>query len=389
LHHYSNIEMNSIVLPSDSDWPEGCHVVVRSIARERARMTFLGQLFGQSNIIYIHTEKQQYYAGEVVSGQVTLSVVQPLHVDGIYLKISGSEMTEFDAARSRTVRDSHDPQKTRVETYTVRVDDCHTFFRRRYCIYSTKSTLSGGNFVFPFQFQLDPKLPGTFEICNKRQYSRHLQASVGYQVKAEVAVPGLLKPNLYHSQEILINEPLRSMLMSSDTLKEAKVTFLCCIPKGTVTMSANIDRNAYSPGETVQLHLIVDNSESQVDLEAFTLKLRKDLSVRAGSDTYSAGGTVIKSSSPGVKAGERADRYIQLSLPHEAEPSTRSKLIDCEYELNVVLKVPWSPDVITKQAVQIVAAQRQDYVAHLQYPPNWEPSVMPMCNLQHMSYVTY
>ncbi|PJF17204.1 hypothetical protein PSACC_03008 [Paramicrosporidium saccamoebae] len=352
-------------------------------------MTFLGRLFGQSNIIHIHTDKQQYYAGDLVTGQVTLSVVQPLHVDGVYLKINGNELTEFDVTRSRTVKDPHDPQKNIVETYTERVNGHHTFFRRRYCIYATKSTLSSGNFVFPFQFQLDQKLPGTFEIYNKRQYSRSLQASLRYHVEAEVAVPGMLKPNLYHSQDILINEPLRNMLMSSDTLKEAKVTFLCCIPKGTVTMSANIDKNAYSPGETVQLHLIVDNSESQVDLEAFTLKLRKDLSVHAGSDTFYGNGTVIKASSPGVRAGDRADRYIQLSLPHDTEPSTRSKLIECEYELNVVLKVPWSPDVVTKQAVQIVAAQRQDYVSKLQYPSGWEPSVMPMSDLQSMSYISY
>lgn len=353
-------------------------------------MTFLSSLFGQRNVIYVHTDKQQYYGGEQVSGQVILSVVEPIHVDSIYIKLSGREETEFDVQRSRQRKDPRDPNRTITDYYTERVNDARTFFRRRYCIHSQKCTLMPGNYVFPFQFQLEAKLPGTFEIYNRGRYSsRHLSASASYSVETEVVVPGMLKPNLHHSQDILINEPLRTALMSSDTHKETKVTFLCCIPKGTVSMAANIDKNAYGPGETVQLHLIVDNSQSQVDLQAFSLKLVRSLYVRAGSDTYSDCGTVVKASSAGVKAGDRVERYIQLTLPHDAEPSTTSKLIDCSYQLSVELKVPWSPDVVCRQQVQIFAPQRQTYVSQLQYPSSWSPSVYPMADLQNMQYVTY
>lgn len=373
-------------------------------------MSFFGKLFGQTDIIYIHTDKQQYYGGEIVSGQVILSVTKPLHVDGIYLKLCGKEFTEFDVERSKEVNDGNGGTKTIYYTQTLSQEN--TFFRRKYCIFSTKSTLQGGNFVFPFQFQLQTNLPGTFDITNQKRFAKDLKASINYQVGVEVAVPGMLQPNLRHSQDILICEPLRGLIMCSDTLKEAKVTFLCCIPKGTVTLSANIDKNAYGPGETAQLHLIVDNSLSQVDLEAFSLKLVRKLEVRAkvdnyagqswgagsqsvsvkswgGEETYTDQVTVVKVSSPGVKAGERAERYIQLTLPHDTEPSTKSMLIDCSYELSVVLKVPWSPDVVTKQAVQIFAPPRQTYIAHLQYPTDWAPSVMPMCDLEKMQYVSY
>lgn len=366
-------------------------------------MTFLSRLFGQNNLIYIHTDRQQYYAGEQVSGTVILSVIQPLHVDGIYLKIYGYEETEFDVSCQSQKTDNQG--KVKLEQWTERVRGSNTFFRKRYCIYSQKCTLASGNFVFPFQFLLDAKLPGTFEIYGQQKFSqRSTKASITYRVETEVAVPGLLKPNLYHSQDILICEPLRTALMSSDTYKECSVTFLCCIPKGTISMSANIDKNAYEPGDTVRLRLILDNSSSQVDLEYLSLKLVSEINLiatevidrpigldsrRICHEVSSSRGTIAKARSAGVKAGERVDRYIQLTLPTDCEPSTKSSLISCKYLLSVELKVPWSPDVVITQPVQIYASQRQTYQAHLQYPPDWAPSVFPIIDLQTMQYVTY
>lgn len=350
-------------------------------------MTFISRLFGQTDLIYIHTDRQQYYAGELVSGQMILSVVHGLNVDGVFLKIYGNEEVEFDAARVKETKNS-DGKKEYVH-YTERVRASKTFFRRKYCIYSQKCTLTSGNFVFPFQFRLDAKLPGTFEIYNHKSFSQYATANITYRVEAEVAVPGLLTPNLRHSQDILICEPLRAVLMASDTYKETKVTFLCCIPKGNVSMTANIDKNAYAPGESVQLRLIIDNSQSRVDLDCLVLRLSSKISLHASGDEATCSGTVVKASSAGVKAGERADRFIQLSLPPDLEPSTSSDLISCEYVLNVILKIPWSPDVNIKQPVQIYAPQRPTYVGKLQYPQGWAPSVFPVADLQTMQYVTY
>lgn len=350
-------------------------------------MSFFGRLFGQTNIIYIHTDKQQYYAGEVVTGRIMLSVVNPLHVDGIYLKLEGHEHVEFDAARTRTIQEANGQQRT--EHYTVRVSDTQRFFRRRYCIYQQKCTLAGGNFVFPFTFPLDSRLPGTFEISKGRAFSQYFGGDISYRVEAEVAIPGMLKPNLYHCQDILICEPLRTQMMTTNSYKESKVTFLCCIPKGQVAMSATIDRNAYGPGDVVQLHLTVDNSASTVNLEALSLKLVRTIKGYAGMDSYRDCETVAKTRTPGLKAGDRADRQIQMVLPHDAEPSTDGRLVKCAYELSVVLKVPWSPDVVITQPVQIYAPQRTTYVANLQYPANWNPNVFPTADLQNMQFVTY
>lgn len=350
-------------------------------------MGLFSNLFGKQDLLYIHTDKQQYYAGEQVTGQVILSVIQPIHIDAIYLKLSGYEETSFDVSRSRTVYDKNNQPRT--EHYKQHVTGNNTFFKRRYGLYSQKTTLHAGNFVFPFQFILNANLPGTFNLYSQKHFSSRVQAKVWYSVEAEVAVPGLLTPNLRHSQDIIIHEPLRIAPMASETHKESKVTFLCCIPKGTINMSATIDKNAYGPGETVGLRLIVDNSQSTVDLEALSLKLVAQISLKANGGSTGSTGTVVKARTPGLKAGERADRFIQLTLPLDTEPSTHSKLIECSYILSVELKVPWSPDVVVRQPVQIYAPVQSTYIAQLQYPSNWAPSVFPTSDLQTMQYVTY
>lgn len=354
-------------------------------------MGFFSNLLGKSNLIFIHTDKQQYYAGEVVTGQVILSAVAPLRVDGVFLKLSGRESTEMDIPRTRTVyyTTSSGATSSRTEKYVVRVSDSNTFLRRKYCLYAQKCTMAGGNFVFPFQFQLDSKLPGTYYMTKGSSWDGYVKASVSFQVEAEVAVPGILTPNLCHSQAILICEPLRDTLASSEVYQEQKVTFLCCVPKGVVSLSANIDKNAYCPGETVILRLVVDNSQSQVDLGACSLKLSESTTIRAGMDSKSLNRTIIKTKSLGVTKGERAERFIELQLPPQLEPSTSAHLVDCTYALDVVLKVPWSPDVVCRREVQIVAPQSPTYVTALEFPPNWNPTVYNTVDLNSVQYVSY
>lgn len=354
-------------------------------------MGIFSNLFGNSNLIYIHTDKQKYYAGEVVTGQVILCVIQPLQMNGVFIKLSGLEQTKIEVQRSKHVPDPkpENPQNTRIVFWNEEVNDANTFFRRKYCIFAQSCVLNPGNFVFPFQFPLEAKLPGTFKLQTTHSSVQGVDASVLYQVEAEVAVPGMFNPNLRHSQQILIHEPLRAALMASDTYKETKVTWMCCVPKGTVSLSASLEKNAYCPGEVVRLRLIVDNSKSTVDLPACSLKLTGAITVRARGETKRMGGTIVKATSPGLPAGERAERMIEMILPHSIEPSTSSKLVHCAYTVDAVLKVPWSPDVLCKTCVQIVIPQTADYVAQLQYPPGWNPTVYSPVDLQKMQYTTY
>jgi len=248
-----------------------------------------------------------------------------------------------------------------------------------------RSTLVGGNFSFPFQFVLDANLPGTFYTGSRSGPS----GSVHFEVGAEVAVPGMFEPNLKHSQDILICQPLNKQLMAADTYKETNVTFLCCIPKGKVSLSASIDKNAYGPGDLVQLNLIVDNSNSKVDLENFSLRLDRSIELRAEGRSHYETKTVVKSKCGGVPKGDRAERQMGIQLPADTEPSTNANLVKCSYKVIVELHVPWSPNVKVSTPVQVFAPVRATYSAVLTMPSGWAPTVMPMVDLQNVQYQSY
>lgn len=353
---------------------------------------FFDRLFGSRNLIHVHTEKQQYYSGEVVQGTISLSIVEATHIDAVYVKIKGFQESAFEETESvsSTRVDSNGEKRNESKLVTVLRQQKSVFFRRKYCIHAYKATLHNGNFLFPFQFQLEHGLPGTFTISSQSSgFNSFPKGIVRYSVKAEVAVPGMFKPNIKSTQDILICEPLDRALMSSDTYKEAKVTFLCCIPKGHVSVAANIDKNAYAPGEVVNVRLIVDNTQSHVALDGLSLKLQQSLKLSAQNHTYQRDETVARGRSQAVPVGERTDRIIQLVIPQQTEPSTRASLVRCDYTLKIDMIVPWSPNVTLKQPVQIYAPVQQTYVMAPAMPPDWNPTLMPAVNLAEAVYQSY
>lgn len=350
-------------------------------------MGFFTSIFQQQvNTIFIHTDKQQYYSGERVTGTVTLSVREAMHVDGIYLKVKGYQYTRFDKSVPREVYDPNAPNKRRTVYEHQSFSERDVFFRRRFCLYAVKSTLTPANFVFPFDFVLDTGLPGAFSFGSE---SGRTCARVIYKVKAEVAVPGIFQANLKHSQPLLIHEPLRQQLSRTDSFKEESIFFCCCISKGHVSMAASIDKNAYAPGETCNLKLQVDARECQVDIDNISFRLVRSLRFRAQGREWSDGDTLMRNTTPSVKAGGMTERSIPLRLPLECAPSCRSALISCEYTLQVVLVVPWCPDVYLTVPVQIYTPQLASYETKLVYPEGWAFTTMPTAHLQLSNGATY
>jgi len=335
----------------------------------------LFQFFGSRNLIIIHTEKPSYYAGERVTGTVSLSVVEPLFMDAVFLKVNGYEMT--DVPYQHPVQEYDPTTKQNVTRYVERrASETNKFYSRSFCLYSCKSLLGTGNFVFPFEFVLDGSLPGTFYLKDGKA-----KGEVVYKVAAEVVATGLFTNNLRHEQEIVIKEPLKQPLTGSETFKETDVTFLCCINKGRVAMSANVDKNAAAPGEAINLHIVVDNTRSQVDLKEVRFHVKRELRFSANGQKWSDYSTIITSTSPQVLQGTNADRWIAVRIPNGTMPSTTSSLITCSYYLTVELAVPWSPNVRINLPLQVFAPTPAEYVAVVQYPPSWQATTMATASL--------
>ena len=313
--------------------------------------------------IYIHTSKPEYYPGELVEGTVHLNVTTPADIDSINLLAEGFERVKF------TIRGNDHTPRPNGRTSTPGVDKICTAHRpvfiRTVNLLTTKSTLQPGVFVFPFQFTLNNNLPGTCTVgCGDSQ------GSVRYTLHVQAVVPGFFKANLEHLQDLRVIEPLRKKAVATQAHKEENVTFLCCIPKGSVSLSADLAKNVYYSGETVEVKLKVNNSESQVNLRGCSLELVQQVFMRSGKEEEAFGLKVVREKSLAVAAGEICDRTIQMILPADMEATTIGGIIRCTYELTIRLSVPWSPDVVITQPVDIVATPMPNYALIVPYIPN-------------------
>jgi arrestin (S-antigen)-like protein len=312
--------------------------------------------------IFIHTTKPDYYPGELVQGTVHLNLTAPTDIDAITLLVEGKVKAHFTRSESYSYSSNG---KTERGTRTKVYEEKQVFYTRVTSLLITKSTLQPGVFVFPFQFHLDYNLPGTCHITHGNS-----EGKVHYSLFAQAIVPGFFKSNLEHTQELRVAQPQREMAIATQTFKEENVTFLCCISKGHVSLSANLVKNLYYPNEMVEVKLQINNSESKVNLRACSLQLIQHvvLHAKGAEETFSV--KVAETKSPPIAAGETCDRTIQMLLPFTLESSTDARIVKCIYQLVVRLSVPWSPDVVLVQPVQILNAPLSSYVPAIPYIPN-------------------
>ena len=326
-------------------------------------MGILDDIFstGQT-FIYLHTTKPDYCLGDVVQGTVYLNVVTPTDIDEIKFKAEGREKAHFYIGDSK---------------HSAR----GIFFTRMGNLFEVKSTLQPGMYAFPFQFTLnDNYLPGSFFLD---EWQKNFEISIRYRLHVEVTVPGTFKLGLDHTQDLRVIKPLKQARTAVQAYKEEVVTYLGCISKGDVSLTANFAKNIYYPGETVEVKLQVNNSASQVDLKACSLELVRVTALYA-KDSIEHRQKILKERSSPIAAGEICDRTIQMVLPTTMEASTIAMVMECSYELTIRLSVPWSADVVLTQPIQILAIPKRgrgsvapDISNHIMMPEVSLPSMAP------------
>ena len=301
--------------------------------------------------IYLHTSKPEYHPGDVVQGTVHLNVITPTEINEIKFRAEGCEKVHF------TIGDSKHSARG-------------VFFTRRGTLFEATSTLQPGVYAFPFQFTLSENyLPGSL---SKNYWRRSFDVSIRYRLFVEVTMPGTFKLGLDHTQDLRVVAPSKQVPTAVQAYKEENVTLLRCIPKGSVSISANFNKNMYHPGDIVEAKVQVNNSASPVNLQACSLELIQVMGLYA-KECIEHRIKVIKEQSPPIAAGEVCDRTFQMALPLDIEASTDAMVVECAYELAIRLSVPWSADVVLTQPIQIVTTPMK---GHVSVAPNISTQVM-------------
>jgi len=128
--------------------------------------------------------------------------------------------------------------------------------------------------------------------------------------------------------------------------------------RGTVAMHASIDRKGFAPGETISVHVNVDNKTNAQVVPK--VELHQVQIYMSGLRHKTIESTITEEPTTGVEIEPHTnnEEVLELTIPTDQTLSIKSSLVTVKYFVRVVLFIPHSldlhinlPVVVTSQSV--------------------------------------
>ncbi|RHY18790.1 hypothetical protein DYB28_006980 [Aphanomyces astaci] len=316
-------------------------------------MGFLGGLLHGKGAIRVNVDKPYYISGEVITGNLAVDVLEPIECNGthtchyicrldttlvtigVVLVVTGKEKVYWSENHTETNANGESRSVTRVFA------DRREFFKQKIVLFNVQHSLAPGSYIYPFQYQLPPGLPGCFD----NQSDKGVKAKIEYSIKGSVDVAGLFSKDLKSRQKLTVYAQLAGVVAPSADQKVQTVRLFCCISQGTCSLRAIMDKNMYGPGETPQIHVDVQNQSSR-DVNVMRCELRRHVQAHASGKTRNMTKVICHAAFAGVPAGGAVSQPQPFQLTGTSMyPSTRSALLSCHYTIDIVCDIALCPDV--------------------------------------------
>lgn len=165
----------------------------------------------------------------------------------------------------------------------------------------------------------------------------------------------------------------------------------CCFRKGVLRLSAQLNKNAYVPGERVEVQADVDNSQSLVAVHGVNAVLQRTIRIREDSlgltrvfkDIINRGFSRLH-----TPAGATVSQHHALNLEVSSSQNATSysgRCIECLYQITISADVDGAcmcggqePEVWKDVVVYPMQMVPAIAMAVLQAPEGWSPAVMPL-----------
>lgn len=350
--------------------------------------------FSSGNDVFVWTTKPAYVSGETVTGTLNLNCIRQFPSTGVYVTVRGVERTQWEERKHRQVEDGQNEDgsvRYRREEYTESHYGRHVFFDQRICIRPWGGYCFPGQYQFPFSFQLPAGLPGVFEARGTR-WNTTYEAETLYHIIGEVDCAD--GSEIKHHHRLIMHAAPPSSIQAQTREETANIYVCCCINRGSVTMNASFNKNAFLPGETAQVICNVQNRSTSEITGIETLLKRRFRMSADGGHHFERVDTIAQATYAGVAAapasggaGSEAllgdegvnsgNRFIPLALNDRdfgaIQPSTHGQRIQCEYWVEVHAMVTCSGGIRIDLPVTIYAPQPQQWVVPTL--AGWQPQV--------------
>ncbi|CAK4185254.1 unnamed protein product [Aphanomyces euteiches] len=307
-------------------------------------MQFLNNLINGKGTVHVTVDKPYYMSGELISGSIHVDVREPIECNEVVVFVGGKEKVSWSEQHTRTV-------DGKTHTQTRYFTNRREFFKQKIILYNVQHTLPAGQYVYPFQYQLPFGLPGSFD----NQHDSSVTAKIEYYIKGAIGVNGFFNRDLKKKQTLTVYAQLAGVVAPSVGEKHHTVRLMCCIPQGTCTLRAAIDKNLYGPGEVPQIQVDIQN-QSKRDIRTMQCRLNRKVVVVGSGKTRTLRRTICTGTFPGVAAGMSISQPQSFQLHGSGMyPSTMGSFITVSYTIDIVCDIAWSPDVELKLPIALGA----------------------------------
>eukprot|EP01113_Clastostelium_recurvatum_P040060 TRINITY_DN618_c0_g1_i5.p1 TRINITY_DN618_c0_g1~~TRINITY_DN618_c0_g1_i5.p1 ORF type:complete len:319 (-),score=84.73 TRINITY_DN618_c0_g1_i5:93-1049(-) len=268
-------------------------------------------------------DKPYYMGGEQVTGRVEITINHHVHeARAVMVKWKGFERTMVENTVTRQGADGN--PVTEVQKFK----DEKTFFKDEVMLFSFQGRgLAEGVHTFPFQYNLPPTLPGVFYDERREHDGDKIKGAIVYKVKCWLDMPG---KDIKRTEKIIISEAVTRM--PTPIHESNKKSFM--FAKGDLKMEVDLPKNVYVPGETLPVHVRVNN-ESSKKVDALKVKLMRKVIIRAKHFTKEHVHEVHRAKYAGVDKKTDKVETLVFTLANDVYPSTEGHLVRCQYHLDV------------------------------------------------------
>ncbi|RLN51200.1 hypothetical protein BBJ28_00011909 [Nothophytophthora sp. Chile5] len=192
-----------------------------------------------------------------------------------------------------------------------------------------------GEYLYPFTFTLPAELPGVLDAQSLGGDVSSLHATIKYTLKATIKVQGRFISDLEASSDITVRanlEPPRDFHTVERTVSKA-LRWLGCLPRGICHLAVSMTRDVFSLGESPLVECFVNNHTAAVGVHHVKVQLLQKVTLHHPHGVADVCTRVlVEAKCPGPRAGDLLECPVQLATDgHVKFPTTTGRFLSCSY----------------------------------------------------------
>jgi len=289
-----------------------------------------------SCLIELENNRQVFYPGEQLNGNVYLQLNQSMDTECIEVECVGKVEVEWKETRI---------DEETQEPYEVEFDSEEKLMKEKVKVFGCgdRETLPEGEHRFPFCFQLPGNLSSSFE--GEHGYIRY---------KLKIKIKKSWKKDLKLKRMFVVNEIIdvnQQRFRAGPGDNDEKTLGCLCWAQGPLSLSVNLDRAAFCPGEFMMITAQLGNTTSR-ELDRLLVELKQHVEFRAKLDDGFGGSRKNYTHTVAtIKSGKIAEESNlswasqPFAIPPLIPTLTSNKFIEVKYSVHICVEIPMAIDI--------------------------------------------